>query len=78
MTKDFKGLKSLTILAKLPFSFLIIFFTVPLTEEAIQWINDNVPLEPWQDKFQIAIEPRMFPDIRAGITEAMLSIEDVE
>jgi hypothetical protein len=39
----------------------------PMSERASEWIDNNIDLEPWQDKFQIAIEPRMFPDIAEGI-----------
>jgi hypothetical protein len=45
----------------------------PETEQAKDWINDNVSLDDWQSKDQIAIEPRMFLDIYdALIAESMI------
>ena len=35
----------------------------PESDQAKDWVNDNIFLDDWQNKDNIAIEPRMFIDI---------------
>ena len=46
----------------------------PQTEEAYNFIKENVYLDDWQNSSNIAIEPRYFDTIAEGITLAGLTI----
>ena len=39
----------------------------PESKKADQWVNENLQIEDWQSKKQIAIELRYFDDIYEGI-----------
>jgi hypothetical protein len=56
-------------------SIILLF---PKSISAQIWINDNVALETWQDSDSIAIEPRIFDEIVAGIKEEGLTISQTE
>jgi hypothetical protein len=48
----------------------------PLTEQATNWVNKNVYLEPWQWLGGgFAVEPRYFDNLYEGIINEGLTIE---
>ncbi len=47
---------------------------LPQTDQAQQWINENLQLDTWQNSQRPAIEPRMFDDICEGIRRDGLTI----
>lgn len=59
--------------------FVINAFTVillmPQTDQAKEWVNENLQVQDWQNKKQIAIEPRYFDDIYEGILNEGMTIE---
>ena len=40
---------------------------MPVSIRAELWVKQNINLESWQDKNEIAIEPRMFDDMYKGL-----------
>lgn len=48
---------------------------IPETARAQQWVQRNLLIERWQDTGRIAIEPRYFDAIQAGIIAAGMTIE---
>lgn len=49
----------------------------PLTEIAVQFVEDNIDLEPWQDINEVAIEPRYFPEISNRLDELGYKVRKV-
>jgi hypothetical protein len=49
----------------------------PMNDKAHQWVEENIDLAPWQDKYQIALEPRMLKDIEEGIAASGMTIEEI-
>lgn len=54
-----------------------IIILMPKTDEAKKWTVENIALDPWQNSFQIAIEPRYFDNIVDGILNDNLTIEKI-
>jgi hypothetical protein len=50
---------------------------IPETARARQWTAKNIKLFVWQDASRIAVEPRYFEPIQAGIIEAGMTIADI-
>jgi hypothetical protein len=48
---------------------------LPQTDNAIEFVENNISLDDWQSKNSIAIEPRYFDDIIEGILNADLIIK---
>jgi hypothetical protein len=40
---------------------------MPVSIRAELWVKQNINLESWQDKNEIAIEPRMFDEMYKGL-----------
>jgi hypothetical protein len=52
-----------------------IIMLYPETKRAAQWVEENITIEEWQSRGNIAIEPRYFEDIHSGILSAGMSIK---
>ena len=48
---------------------------MPVSIRAELWVKENITLEEWQDKNEIAIEPRMFEDMYKGLIKIGMVIE---
>jgi hypothetical protein len=48
---------------------------LPKTDNAIEFVENNIQLDDWQNKYNIAIEPRYFDDIIEGILNDDLIIK---
>lgn len=53
-------------------SFILL---MPVSNRAEQWVNKNITLESWQDRNEIAIEPRMFEEIYEGLINAGMIVK---
>jgi hypothetical protein len=53
-------------------SNIVVLF--PKSASAQKWVLDNLSLEIWQDPNQMAIEPRLFDEVVAGILLEGLTI----
>jgi len=52
-----------------------IIMLLPESERAKDWINDNISLDDWQNKANIAIEPRYFDDIFQALQNEGMTLE---
>jgi hypothetical protein len=48
---------------------------MPISNRAEQWVTKNIKLESWQDRNEIAIEPRMFEDIYEGLINSGMIVK---
>jgi len=53
-------------------SFILL---MPVSTRAEQWVKENITLESWQDKNEIAIELRMFDDLYKGLINLGMIVE---
>ena len=52
-----------------------IVLLLPQTDNAIDFVKENINLDDWQNEKRIAIEPRYFDNLLDGILENNLTIK---